>query len=63
MPVISSIPLAAKGGASGRPSFVVPDVDGLFISGDWVGPLGLLSDTAAASGRSAGEAAAAFARA
>jgi hypothetical protein len=38
------------------------NAEGLFISGDWVGPVGLLSDAAAVSGRSAGEAAAVFAR-
>jgi phytoene dehydrogenase-like protein len=59
VPVISSIPLAAKGGTKGRPGVVVQN--GLFICGDWVGSAGLLADTAAASGRSAGEAAAALA--
>lgn len=62
MPAISSIPLAAKGGTSGRPSVAAPDAEGLFICGDWVGSAGLLSDAAAFSGRSAGEAASAFAR-
>jgi len=62
MPVISSIPLAATGGTNGRADVVVQNAEGLFISGDWVGPVGLLSDAAAASGRSAGEAAAMFAR-
>jgi phytoene dehydrogenase-like protein len=62
MPVISAIPLAAKGGVNGRPGIAVQHAEGLFICGDWVGPAGLLADAAAASGRSAGEAAAAFAR-
>jgi phytoene dehydrogenase-like protein len=61
MPVISSIPLAANGGMNGRPGVAV-NSEGLFICGDWVGSVGLLSDAAAASGRLAGEAAAAFAR-
>jgi hypothetical protein len=62
VPVISSIPLAAKGGMNGRPGVAVQNVEGLFISGDWVGSVGMLADAAAASGRSAGEAAAVFAR-
>lgn len=62
MPVIAAIPLAARGGLKGLPGVVVPEAEGLFICGDWVGPVGLLSDAAAASGRSAGEAAAALAR-
>jgi glycine/D-amino acid oxidase-like deaminating enzyme len=62
MPAISAIPLAARGGMNGRPGIVVPNAGGLFIAGDWVGSLGFLADAAARSGRSAGEAAAAFAR-
>jgi glycine/D-amino acid oxidase-like deaminating enzyme len=62
MPVISSIPLAAKGGMNRRPGVVVKDAEGLFISGDWVGSVALLADAAAVTGRSAGEAAAVFAR-
>jgi phytoene dehydrogenase-like protein len=62
MPVISSIPLAAKGGMNGRPDVVVQNAEGLFISGDWVGSVGMLADAAALSGRTAGEAAAVFAR-
>ena len=62
MPAISAIPLAAKGGTRGRPSVSITVADGLFLAGDWVGPDGLLADAAAASGRSAGEAAAAFAQ-
>ncbi|WP_179188080.1 NAD(P)/FAD-dependent oxidoreductase [Sphingomonas sp. IBVSS2] len=62
MPVNSSIPLAARRGLHGRPGVAVPNGEGLFIAGDWVGPVGMLADAASASGRSAGEAAAAFAR-
>ena len=62
IPAISSIPLAANGGMNGRPGVVVQDEEGIFICGDWVGSVGLLADAAAASGRSAGEAAAEFAR-
>ncbi len=62
MPAISSIPLAAKGGMNGRPGVVVQNEEGLFIAGDWVGSVGLLAGAAAVSGRSAGNAAAVFAR-
>ncbi len=62
MPVICSIPLAARGGMNRRPGVVVQNAEGLFISGDWVGSVGLLADAAAVTGRSAGEAAALFAR-
>ncbi|MDQ8729175.1 hypothetical protein [Bradyrhizobium sp. LHD-71] len=62
MPAISSIPLAATGDTNGRPGVVVQNGEGLFICGDWVGSAGLLSDAAALSGRSAGEAAVAFAQ-
>jgi hypothetical protein len=62
MPVIFSILLAAKGGMRGRPGVVVQNAEGLFISGDWVGSVGLLADAAAVTARSAGEAAAVFAR-
>jgi phytoene dehydrogenase-like protein len=62
MPVSPSIPLAAGGGMNGRPDIAVQNAEGLFICGDWVGSVGMLADAAAASGRSAGEAAAAFAR-
>ncbi len=45
-------------GFQGRPPVVVPDIPGLFVAGDWVGPDGLLADAVFASGRSAGLAAA-----
>jgi phytoene dehydrogenase-like protein len=61
MPAISAIPLATAGGLKGRPPVAVQNADGLFVCGDWVGPDGMLADAAAASGRAAGEAAAAFA--
>jgi pyruvate/2-oxoglutarate dehydrogenase complex dihydrolipoamide dehydrogenase (E3) component len=35
----------------------VPDLSGVFVAGDWVGPQGLLADAAFASGRAAGLAA------
>jgi phytoene dehydrogenase-like protein len=45
-------------GCAGRPPVEVPDVPGLFVAGDWVGPEGLLTDAVMASGRAAGRAAA-----
>jgi len=63
MPAISAIPLAAHGGLNARPPVAVPNAEGLFLAGDWIGPAGLLADAAAASARAAGEGAAAFARA
>lgn len=61
MPAMSAIPLAAGGGLPGRPATAAGNAAGLFLAGDWIGSTGLLSDAAAQSGRSAGEAAAAFA--
>ncbi|MFN8051439.1 MAG: FAD-dependent oxidoreductase [Acidimicrobiales bacterium] len=47
-------------GMAGRPAAVVPDGDGLFVAGDWVGAHDQLGGAALASGRAAGTAAAAF---
>jgi phytoene dehydrogenase-like protein len=46
-------------GLAGRQTVAVAGLPGLFLAGDWVGPDGLLADAALASGRTAGEAAAA----
>ncbi len=46
-------------GFAGRPPVAVPDLPGLYVAGDWVGPSGLLADAVFASGRAAGVAAAA----
>ncbi|HUA35011.1 MAG TPA: FAD-dependent oxidoreductase [Candidatus Binataceae bacterium] len=62
MPVMCAEPLARFGGLAGRPSVAVPGSPGLYLAGDWVGSHSLLSDAAAASGRLAGEMAAAFAQ-
>jgi hypothetical protein len=43
---------------SGRPGVLVENAEGLFISGGWVGAVGLLADTGPVGGRSADEAAA-----
>jgi phytoene dehydrogenase-like protein len=62
MPVMYSEPLARYRGLAGRPGVALPGFSGLYIAGDWVGAHSLLSDAAAASGRLAGELAAAFAQ-
>lgn len=43
MLAVSALPSPAAGGAAGRPSIRVPDMEGAFVVGDWVGP-GLLAD-------------------
>jgi hypothetical protein len=62
MPVMCSEPLTRFRGLAGRPGVAVPGFSGLYIAGDWVGSHSLLSDAVAASGRLAGELAAAFAQ-
>lgn len=54
----SALPTAATGGLAGRPGPDVPDAAGVFVAGDWVGPVGQLADAALASAVAAGEAAA-----
>lgn len=44
---------AEGGGAAARPGVSVPEVDGLFLAGDWVGPTGMLADASLASARDA----------
>ena len=57
MVVSTTTPHPASGGLHGRPSVESTGVQGVFIAGDWVGPLGLLADAAVASGSQAGHAA------
>jgi phytoene dehydrogenase-like protein len=47
---------AARGGLAGRPDVAVPEVRGLFVAGDWVGPEGMLADAAFASAERAANA-------
>jgi phytoene dehydrogenase-like protein len=47
---------AARGGLAGRPDVRVPDVAGLYVAGDWVGPEGLLSDASLSSAARAADA-------
>jgi phytoene dehydrogenase-like protein len=53
MAAASALPRAADGGLSGRPGPEVPEVPGLYVAGDWVGPDGWLADGALASARRA----------
>jgi hypothetical protein len=57
MTTVSAIATAAAGGLAGRPPVAVPDRDGVFVVGDWVGPTGHLADAVLASARAAADAA------
>ncbi len=57
MNVAWTVPTPSRGGLPGRPPVTVPSHDGVFVAGDWVGPVGLLSDATAASAVSAATAA------
>ncbi|WP_437646348.1 phytoene desaturase family protein [Sorangium sp. So ce362] len=52
--VVSNAVVAAEGGGyAGRPGVRVPEVDGLFLAGDWVGSTGMLADASLGSARDA----------
>jgi phytoene dehydrogenase-like protein len=53
--VSNALATAAEGGTEGRPGPAVPEVPGLYIVGDWVGPEGMLADAGLASARRAAE--------
>lgn len=57
MVVSSTMPRSASGGLNGRPGVAASGLTRVFLAGDWVGPDGLLSDAALASGHAAGRAA------
>jgi hypothetical protein len=61
MTAIAALPAASAGGMAGRPPVAVAERPGAFLAGDWVGPVGMLSDAALASAGAAGRAAAAYA--
>ena len=50
IPVVSHLP-APDAGFDGRPPPVVHDIPGLYVTGDWVGDTGWLSNASAASAR------------
>ena len=53
MVVTNSLVRAEQGGLAGRPGPAVPGVPGLYVAGDWVGQVGMLADSALASGKQA----------
>jgi hypothetical protein len=53
MLVAHALPTAASGGLAGRPGPSMPDMDDLYVVGDWVGPAGLLADASLASAKQA----------
>lgn len=57
MVVTGAVPVPERGGLAGRPPVVVRGAPGLFVAGDWVGPVGMLADAAVASGEAAAAAA------
>jgi hypothetical protein len=50
---VGALPTAESGGFAGRPGPRVPDLENLYLAGDWVGPEGFLIDASVASARSA----------
>jgi phytoene dehydrogenase-like protein len=55
MTVSHALPTATAGGKQGRPGPEVPDVQNLYVVGDWVGSQGLLADASLASAKRAAE--------
>jgi hypothetical protein len=60
MVVCHGLPKPGRG-LAGRPPVVVPELPGVLLAGDWVGPVGMLADASLASAEQAGRAAAAHA--
>lgn len=55
--VVSNAVVTAEGGGyAARPGVRVPEIDGLFLAGDWVGPTGMLADASLGSARDAARA-------
>ena len=52
--VSNAVVATAGGGLPGRAGAAVPGADGLFVTGDWVGPRGMLADAVLASAKEAG---------
>ncbi|HVX61348.1 MAG TPA: FAD-dependent oxidoreductase [Pirellulales bacterium] len=46
---------AECGGLGGRPGPELPGIEGVYLAGDWIGPVGMLADASFASGRAAAE--------
>jgi phytoene dehydrogenase-like protein len=62
MTVAHALPLARRGGLVGRPAVGAPEPPNVFLAGDWVGPMGMLGDAAAASALEAARSAVGVAR-
>lgn len=52
--VVTDVLPGPEHGLAGRPGVAVAGAPGIYLAGDWVGPLGWLSDAALASGRRSG---------
>lgn len=59
MVCFGALPTPATGGVAGRPGVTSTGLDGVFVAGDWLGPLGHLADAALVTGEEAGRRAAA----
>ena len=57
MTASTSIPTATRGGLVGRSGIADSGHDNVFLAGDWIGPVGHLSDASVASGQAAANAA------
>lgn len=53
--VSNALVTAAQGGTASRPGPAVPEIDNLYVVGDWVGHEGLLADAALSSAKQAAE--------
>ena len=53
MSVSGTLPRAGLGGLAGRPTVGGSGVPGVWLAGDWIGPVGMLADAALASGHDA----------
>jgi phytoene dehydrogenase-like protein len=52
--VVTHVLPSPEHGLAGRPGVTVPEAEGIYLAGDWVGPSGWLADAAMASGQRAG---------
>jgi hypothetical protein len=57
MVVVGALTTAARGGLAGRPCVADTGMNGVWMAGDWVGPVGHLLDASAASAEAAAAAA------
>jgi phytoene dehydrogenase-like protein len=55
MIVYNALVTAEQGGMYGRPDVIIPEVENIYIVGDWIGPQGLLVDASLSSAKRAAE--------